>query len=149
MRVAAEPDRLWLRLDVDRGRVLIDKADPPVEQLAQPAQPIRALLSDQILDSMNSSAMRLAEIAKAVDRQPKDGSVRNALAALVDDGSLVRDGTSYRKVQKVQTEPIAPLHLAPDEVQSANTLNGDCTLHPPDADAEERIASKFDDGNDS
>jgi predicted ATP-dependent serine protease len=28
MRVAAEPDTLWLRLEVDRGRVLVDQAEP-------------------------------------------------------------------------------------------------------------------------
>jgi hypothetical protein len=130
MRVAAEPERMWLRLEVDRGRVLIDPAEPPDEQLAQPVQPVRARLSDEILAGMNSSAMRLAEIAKAVGRQPKDGSVRNALAALLADGSLARDGTSYRKVQAVQTDEIAPLHLAPEGVQSANALKGIAPLHP-------------------
>ena len=130
MRVAAEPDRLWLRLEVDRGRVLIDRAEPPTEQLVQPRRPVRARLSDEILASMGEAPMRLVEIATAVGRQPKDGSVRNALAALVADDALVRSEEGYRRVQGVQTDAVAPLHPALGEVQSANTLKGDCTLHP-------------------
>jgi len=127
MRVAAEPERIWLRLAIDRGRVLIDRAEPPEDNgPAQPAQPVRAMLSDQILDAMNGTPLRLSEIAGLVGRQPKDGSVRNALAALVGDGLVSRDGTTYTKVQ-VQSDPIAPLH---HEVQSAIPLKGNAPLHP-------------------
>jgi KaiC/GvpD/RAD55 family RecA-like ATPase len=96
MRVAAEPERLWLRLDVDRGRVLIDKAEPPEESETRAiAQPIRAQLSDEILDRMDGRPMRLAAVAELVSRRPKDGSVRNALAALVEDGRIDRQGNDY------------------------------------------------------
>ena len=53
MRVAAEPERLWLRLEVDRGRVLIDRAEPPETQDRPVAQPVRAKLSDEIFASMD------------------------------------------------------------------------------------------------
>ncbi|MGH2902494.1 MAG: hypothetical protein ACRDK7_02710, partial [Solirubrobacteraceae bacterium] len=89
-------------------------------------------------------AMRLAEVAEMVGRKPKDGSVRNALSALVAEGLLVRDTTGYSKVQTVQTGPIAPLHPAPEAVQSAKALKGDCTLHQDSATAELiRLAGKF------
>jgi hypothetical protein len=133
MRIAAEPERMWLRLAVDRGRVLIDQAEPPEDDgpsLAT-AQPVRTMLSDQILASMSGAPLRLAEIAKLVERQPKDGSVRNALAGLVADGLMLRDGTTYTKVHsevQVQTKAIAPLH---QEVQCANPLKGDAPLHLP------------------
>jgi hypothetical protein len=141
MRVAAEPDRIWLRLEVDRGRVLIDQAEPPDEQLVRPSQPVRAMLSDEILASMNGRPMCLAEIAVAVDRRPKDGSVRNALSALVSAGLVDRQGNDYRKVQEVQTET---LHPAPEKVQSAYAPRGSAPLHPrTTADAElERLAAK-------
>lgn len=151
MRVAAEPERMWLRLQVDRGRVLIDQAEAPVSQEVRLAQPVRAQLSDEILAGMNCSPMRLAAIAEMVGRKPKDGSVRNTLEALASEGLVVRDSAGYRKVQTVQTEALAPLHPAPEQVQSADALKGDCTLHPAppgradDADTElVRVAAKFD-----
>jgi hypothetical protein len=44
----------------------------------------------------------LADIAALVGRGPKDGSVRNALAELVADGELKRDGRTYTRCKKVQ-----------------------------------------------
>ncbi len=152
MRVAGEPDRLWLRLEVDRGRVLIDRAEPPDEQAPPITQPIRAQLSDEIIAAMDGRPMRLAAVAELVGRRPKDGSVRNALAALVADGQLARQGNDYLKVQTVQTDS---LHLCTgpgDGVQSANPLKGAAPLHPTesalDADAElARVTGKFLDGD--
>ena len=58
--------------------------------------------------------MGLAAVAELVGRKPKDGSVRNALAGLLDAGAVERDGNLYRPVQgaKVQTPlgSVAPLH---------------------------------------
>ncbi|MGH2904359.1 MAG: AAA family ATPase, partial [Solirubrobacteraceae bacterium] len=127
MRIAAEPERMWLSLEVDRGRVLIDQAEPADAGEAKTVQPVRAVLSDRILAEMDGNVMKLAEVAEMVGRKPKDGSVRNALAALVAEGLLVRDTTGYSKVQTVQTEAFAPLHPAPEAVQSAKALKGDCT----------------------
>jgi len=140
MRVAPDGDRLWLRLDIDRGRVLINQAEPPEEQALPITQPVRVRLSDEILNGMDDRPLRLAAVAELVGRQPKDGSVRNALKALVSDGLLTRQGDEYVKVQTVQT---GPLHLCTEpagEVQCANPLKGAAPLHlpadAPDADAE-------------
>ena len=143
MRVAAEPDRLWLRLEVDRGRVLIDQAEPAEEQPRSAAQPVRVMLSDQILAGMGEQPLRLAHVAKLVGRRAKDGSVRNALAALVEDGKLARQGHDYVKVQAVQTDRLHPCTEGETLVQSA-TPKGSAPLHPSAAaDAElERLAAK-------
>lgn len=140
MRVAAEPPRLWLRLDVDRGRVLIDRAEPPEEQAPQITQPVRARLSDEILAGMDDRPLRLAAVAELVGRKPKDGSVRNALNGLVGGGLLARRGGEYVKVQGVQANGLHPCTGPGDGVQGAVPFKGAAPLHPPadalDADAE-------------
>jgi len=147
MRVAPDGDRLWLCLDVDRGRVLIDQAEPPEEQSPPTKQPVRAKLSDEILAGMDDRQMRLAAIAEMVGRRPKDGSVRNALAALVEDGLLLRRGNDYAKVQAMQIDVLHPCTELGEVVQSATPLKGSTPLHPQadtlDADAElARLAAK-------
>ncbi len=147
MRVAAEPERLWLRLEVDRGRVLIDRAEPPEEQDRPVTQPVRAKLSDEIFASMDDRPLRLAAIAELVGRGAKDGSVRNALAALVADGLLTRQGNDYVKMQTVQSDSLHLCTRPGTQVQGAGALNGTARLHPPadalDADAElARLAAK-------
>lgn len=148
MRVAAEPERLWLRLEVDRGRVLIDQAQPPEEQAPSAAQPVRAKLSDEIIARMGTEALRLAQIAELVGRRPKDGSVRNALGALLKDGLLTREGNDYQKVQTVQPDRLHTCTGQAEQVQGAIPPTGTAPLHPPgsalDADAElARLAEKF------
>ncbi len=148
MRVAPDGGRLWLRLNVDRGRVLIDRAEPPDEQTPPITQPVRARLSDEILAGMGDDPMRLASVAEMVGRRPKDGSVRNALAALEGEGLIARLGHDYVKVQTVQADE---LHLCTgpgDRVQGATQLKGTAPLHHPegtlDADAElARLGEKF------
>jgi len=147
MRIAAEPERLWLRLEVDRGHVLIDRAEPPEQQDRPVRQPVRAKLSDEILASIGEQPLRLAAIAELVGRGAKDGSVRNALAALVADGLLARQGNDYAKVQTVQSDSLHPCTGAGTQVQSAGALKGVAPLHPPavalDADAElARLSAK-------
>jgi hypothetical protein len=148
MRVAPDGGRLWLRLDVDRGRVLIDRAEPPEAQAPPITQPVRAKLSDEILAAMDERPMRLAVVAKLVGRPPKDGSVRNALGALVGDGLLARQGDEYVKVQGVQADGLHLCTEPGDGVQGAVPLNGAAPLHPPqstlEADAElARVDKKF------
>jgi KaiC/GvpD/RAD55 family RecA-like ATPase len=147
MRVAPDGGRLWLRLNIDRGRVLIDPADPPTAQTPSITQPVRAMLSDEILSSMGAQPLRLAAIAELVGRRAKDGSVRNALHALLGDGLIVRQGNDYVKVQAVQTDPLHLCTELVEGVQSANPLKGAAPLHQPadvpDADAElARVTAK-------
>jgi hypothetical protein len=80
------------------------------------------MLSDQILKAAVAWDRRyqLADVARQQGRDPKDGSVRNALGALVTAGLMDRNEEGYAPVQdagrgkgaKVQ-EPlpgVAPLH---------------------------------------
>ena len=140
MRVAPDGERLWLRLDIDRGHVLIDRAEPADEQPPPNTRPVRTKLSDEILNGMDERPLRLAAIAELVGRKPKDGSVRNALKALVGDGLLTRQGDDYLKVQAVQSDGLHRRTGPGDAVQSAAPLKGAAPLHPPestlDADAE-------------
>jgi KaiC/GvpD/RAD55 family RecA-like ATPase len=142
MRVAPDGARLWLCLNIDRGRVLIDKAEPPAEQAPSIAQPVRAKLSDQILISIGEQPLHLAAIAERVGRSPKDGSVRNALDGLIEAGQLRRQDRHYVRVQTVQTGPLHHCTEPTDEVQSADPLKDAAPLHPPaDApDAEAEVA---------
>jgi hypothetical protein len=148
MRVAPDGERLWLRLDIDRGCVLIDRAEPPEEQAPSTTQPVRARLSDQILTGMDDRPLRLAAVAELVGRKPKDGSVRNALKGLVGDGLLTRQGDDYMKVQRVQADGLHLCTKQGDEVQGADPIKGTAPLHPPestlDADDElARLSEKF------
>jgi hypothetical protein len=140
MRVAAESERLWLRLEVDRGRVLIDQADAP-DGMATVShlQPVRTKLSDEIMAAPfgDPTPASRSEIAEMVRRQPKDGSVGNALRGLVEDGLLSRDAIGFSKVQTVQTSPIAPVApFAPVVQGGANT-----SLHSAPSD-EVHLASQ-------
>jgi hypothetical protein len=127
MRVAAEPERMWLRLVIDRGRVLIDEAEP-AEQTVSTKQIIRRELSDEILAAMNGQTLRLTAIAELVGRKPSDGSVRNALGALVGEGLLERQGSSYCKLQ---TGSLQFANKAEEELQIAKPLRGLATLQKP------------------
>jgi len=121
MRVAPESGRLWLSLDVDRGRVLIDQAEPPegVTGTRRVGRPVRAALSDQILTATERGPRyRLTDLAMLVGRTAKDGSLRNALAALVDAELLQRDGNDYFKVQSAENaKGAASLHVVTHEPQ--------------------------------
>ncbi len=84
----------------------------------------RGDLAREILAAMGKKPLRLAEIAPLVDRKPKDGSVRNALAQLVADGQLERDGRTYAKVQKSRGK------VAPCTVESGEGATTDEPLPP-------------------
>lgn len=147
MRVAAEPGQRWLRLEVDRGHVLIDQAEAPDDQPTHAAQPVRARLTDAILTIMDEP-LRLSEVAERVGRGPKDGSVRNALRALVADGLLVRNDHTYAKVQTEQASCLHPCTTPTETVHSAIPHRDAAPLHLPapplDGDAEVvRLREKF------
>jgi KaiC/GvpD/RAD55 family RecA-like ATPase len=158
MRVAADGECLWLSLEVDRGRVLIDRAEPPEEQAATVLRPVRTMLSDEILAGIGERSLTLAGVAEMTGRRPKDGSVRNALAGLVASGQLIRHGNDYRKVQTVQSDDCTfapganganpPSENAPEKpnesgrVQGAKVqtpLGGLALLHRPDASPDDGL----------
>ena len=131
MRVAQDGAKLWLRLAVDRGRVLIDEAEPFESEPTEPPAPVRTLLSTECLASLNGHPMRLAEIARAVGRGPKDGSVRNALAALAADGEVrkTREGLWERCKGAPPPKGSAPLHLV-EATSSASVVEGSAGVDP-------------------
>ena len=65
-----------------------------VEDMLKPerAAPVRETLVDLIDAAGTGEVQALAEIARALDREPSDGSVRRALAELEDDGRWIKEG---------------------------------------------------------
>lgn len=67
-------------------------------------------LAELILVEIDAKPLRLAEIAACVGRQARDGSVRRALAKLVESGQVMRDGALYVRMAPAGTSGI----LAPE-----------------------------------
>ncbi len=112
-RFARDADDRWLRIDADErlGALFIDEAAPLEGESSPRPAPIVEQLTTEIAANMNGTAMSLADVARAVGRDPKDGSVRNALAALLRDGAVSKDDTGrWTRVQGA-TPPKGPLHL--------------------------------------
>jgi hypothetical protein len=55
-----------------------------------PSAPVREALADQLETRLTGEPQALADLARAVGRDPKDGSVRNALTALAAKGRAVK-----------------------------------------------------------
>jgi hypothetical protein len=83
---------------------------------------------DELMQAIRSviagDALCLSDIARSVGRGPKDGSVRNALAALVAAGELERVGGEYRRVQAVVAPPCTDAAPCTGEL-SSDGLRGD------------------------
>lgn len=115
-RPAPKPERSWLRLTVEGGMVLIDRADPP-EAEPQPARgPVTGTLKPQVLAALTNQPQARADISRTVGRDPKDRSVGRVLVELVDEGLAQRTGTEARPLWKVAC---------------GKPLKGDATCHLP------------------
>jgi KaiC/GvpD/RAD55 family RecA-like ATPase len=92
-RPAPEPGRRWLRLSTERGMTFVDEAEPfrAEGSVGRPGI-VRPEIGPSLVAALRDSAipMRLADLARAVGRDPKDRSVRLVLAALVDGGEVAR-----------------------------------------------------------
>lgn len=89
MRVAQEPEDRWLRIVAEGGAVLVEPAEP-FDGTATSA-PVVGELRAQVMGALpEGESLKLADVARAVDRHPKDGSVRNAVGSLVDEGVVLR-----------------------------------------------------------
>jgi hypothetical protein len=144
-RPAPKPTKAWLRLSVERGMVLIDAAQPPEDE-DEPAQPVVTQLTAAILDAVGDDAITVAEVARRVGRDPKDGSVRNALAALQRAGEMHKTEEGWCKVQGCKPpRGVAPLHPpaeapeSPVDIEDSMVQTGVqadpvpvAPLHPPD-----------------
>jgi len=109
-RPATKPAKAWLRLSVERGMVFIDRADPPQEE-PPAASPVVSQLTVSILEAASDEPRTVADLARAVGRGPKDGSVRNALSALQRSGEMQKSESGWCKVQRCKPHrDVAPLH---------------------------------------
>lgn len=108
-RIDEEPAPRWLRIQADRaaGLVYVDEAEP--YEGGTGGATVRAL-ADELLESLADEARTRASLARAVGRDPKDGSVGNALKALEEAGRAERTEGGWRRVQ---VQPTKGLHLAP------------------------------------
>jgi AAA domain/Toprim-like len=107
-RPAPEPERRWLRLHVERGRVFVDAADSyegDVEPSAA-ARPARAELAPEML-SRAAEPIAWPDLARAVGRGPKDGTARRLRDDLIAGGELRRLGDGRFQVAPVPTD-VAP-----------------------------------------
>jgi hypothetical protein len=116
-RIDEEPEPRWLRIEADRslGLVYVNEAEPcdVDDEVDHRPAPVRERLADQIEQALEIDVpARLTDICLLVGRKPKDGSVRNALQALVGAGRIRRTEGGWCRVQ------------------GAAPPKGDCTVAP-------------------
>lgn len=92
MRIAAEPPRQWLRLSAEGGMVLLGEAEPYESDPAdrEHRAPVQQQLTPRVLEVLDSGPHKLAHIARAVGKKPKDRSVRLVLTNLAKAGHANR-----------------------------------------------------------
>ena len=73
------------------------EGDRTVDDLLNPGAPVAARLADELADLLTDDEQALADLARAVDRDPKDGTVRNALKRLADEKRAVKGEKGWRK----------------------------------------------------
>ncbi len=78
--------------------VNVADGDRTIDDLLNPAAaPVRAELEDALEPLLTGEPQSLADLARAVDRDPKDGSVRNALNALKAQGIAAKVQTGWKR----------------------------------------------------
>lgn len=104
MRLAPEPPTRYLRLRAELGLALLEEAVPPEVSTDQGGRPATAReeLAPRIEELLAGSAepMSLADVARAVDRDPKNGTVRRLLQGLADEGRAVKCEVGWEGVPK-------------------------------------------------
>jgi hypothetical protein len=88
------------------------EGDRTVEDLvkAKPEAPVRNALADQLAGILEAEPRRLARLAEAVGRGPKDGSVRNALEQLATEGRARKTDAGWVRAEirgQVQVQPLS------------------------------------------
>ena len=115
-RPAPEPETRWLRLEVERGQVYVDRAEPfegheEDEEEGRPVAPVREELRPQVLAALGAESQSRADLARRVGREPKDRSVGRVLMELERDGDAERTEDGWRGVARGET-PIGGRHPA-------------------------------------
>ena len=79
-RPAPGPERRWLRLHAERGRVYVDRAEA-FKTEGEPEQPVgRPRERSELAPGMLAAAkepIRWADLARAIERDPKDGTAHD------------------------------------------------------------------------
>jgi len=111
------------------------RAEPDItidSLLASPRTDARDELREQVLGALTDEPQARAEIARAVGRDPKDGSVGRVLGDLHAEGQVARTGTESRPLWKVAggkpPSTAATCHLPEDALFEPNghAKCGDC-----------------------
>lgn len=109
---APKPPRKWLRLQVEGDRVYIDAAEPP-KAPGPAAAPVREQLRPQMHAALDAKTpLRRAEVARAVGRDAKDGSVGRVLDELVAAGDAGKTGDGWVVIAEAMVVPGSACHPA-------------------------------------
>ncbi len=91
MRFAAEPERLWLRIGVEGGLVFVSETDPfeGADRVAE--APVRQGLKPKLWELLGQ--LTTADLARKLERHPKDQTVRRSLDEMARRGLIERGET--------------------------------------------------------
>lgn len=95
MRVGPEPERRWLSLSAEGGMVLIGEAEPFETEEPRPTASVSEQLTPQIETVIASKRLHLADVARAVGRDPKDRTVRRVLEHLQREERANKDNDGF------------------------------------------------------
>ena len=97
VRYAPEPQDRHMKLSVeDGGMIATDEPEKPDREA-----PVRDDLTPRVLAALTDTPQNRADIARAVERSPQDGSVGRVLEGLTEEGRAVRSGTVTRPLWNV------------------------------------------------
>ncbi len=129
-RPAPEPGKRWVRIDDDRhlGLVFLEEAEPYQGAGGAPTgtpAPVSGELRPRVLSLLTDHPMRRAEVARALDRDAKDRTVRRMFAALHAEGSIQRNGDGAWGVTGCRTPtPVTPHDTPPQSGSTARVSGG-------------------------
>ena len=107
-RIDEEPETRWLAIEPDRpaGLVYIDEAEP--YEGGTGGATVRADSPTSCSGSWATGPQTVASLAREVGRDPRDATVRRALAALGEAGRAVRTENGWRGVSVSTTKGVTP-----------------------------------------
>jgi hypothetical protein len=135
-RPAPEPEDRWLRLHIERGQVFIEETEPfAAEEVEEaPAAPKRAELAPSLLAAA-AKPIAWPDLARAIDRSPKDGTARRLRDDLLAAGELVKGMDGLLQV---------PNGVAPSDSASQSQSEGKVSGARPPIGASEVAPSNTD-----
>jgi len=132
-RPAPKPSKAWIRLSIEHGMVLVDRADPPEDQRSSSAKaPVTRMLKPLVRAVLTGEPQTRADIARSVDRDPKDRSVGRVLDDLAAEGLADKIGPDTRPLWKVAggraPKGVAICHLRGDDLSDLDPERPDDSL---------------------